>query len=149
MLRSYPKLSVARLRALASSDTGDQHKFSELYAYVGDPATVASKNQEASQTIGLWTFTTDGREPLMDVMLRYALTPLACNRSSLDNLDSIHMSRKIYLIPSSIAMVQIGLHPQIHIFVLFPLSPMSISVTTLRAVCLFSIFIIFVHSSCR
>jgi len=126
MLRSYPRLSAARLRALASSDTGDQPKFSELYAYVGDAATVASKNQEASQTIGLWTFTTDGREPLMDVMLRYALNFLACNRSLLDNLDSIHISRKICLIPSSTAMAQIGLHPQIHIFVLPLLPPISI-----------------------
>lgn len=149
MLRSYPKLSAARLRALASSDTGDQPKFSELYAYVGDAATIASKNQEANQTIGLWTFTTDGREPLMEVMLRYTLTFLACNRSSFDNPDSIHISRTTRLIPSNTAMAQIGLHHQIHIFVLLPLPPMSTSVTTIRIVCLFSISIIFVHSICR
>lgn len=70
MLRSYPQLSSARMHAVSSSESRGEPKFSELYAYVGDAAAVASKDKGASQTIGLWTFTTDGRESLMDVMLR-------------------------------------------------------------------------------
>lgn len=64
MLRSYPQSTNARLDAIQ----GEENKFSAVYAYANDGVT--SKDKGESQTIGLWTFTTDGREPLMDVMLR-------------------------------------------------------------------------------
>jgi hypothetical protein len=68
MLRSYPQFTNARLEGIHSSAGDEENKFSAVYAYATDGVT--SKGKGESQTIGLWTFTTDGREPLMDVMLR-------------------------------------------------------------------------------
>ncbi|KAF5351139.1 hypothetical protein D9756_008338 [Leucocoprinus leucothites] len=73
MLRSYPQFTTARLDAVAHntafSGKGEPDKFAEVYAFSNDGG-VTSKDKGEGQTIGLWTFTADGREPLMDVMLR-------------------------------------------------------------------------------
>ncbi|KXN82250.1 hypothetical protein AN958_02800 [Leucoagaricus sp. SymC.cos] len=72
MLRSYPHFTNARLDAITNSSNPPtaeiNNKFSVLYAYRNDDAS--SKDKGESQTIGLWTFAADGREPMMDVMLR-------------------------------------------------------------------------------
>ncbi|EKM76300.1 hypothetical protein AGABI1DRAFT_131392 [Agaricus bisporus var. burnettii JB137-S8] len=69
MLRSYPSYTAARLDAIQqklSSTLPD--KFSDIYAYTEAPTT---NEKGESQTIGLWTFSTDGSESLQHKNIPY------------------------------------------------------------------------------
>lgn len=80
MLRSYPNFTTSRLDAIQPVPD----KFSNVYAYT-DTRSSAEKGE--SQTIGLWTFSTDGRESLHDVVLRYVY--VSFHRSPLTRLYQI------------------------------------------------------------
>ncbi|KAK7047787.1 hypothetical protein VNI00_006115 [Paramarasmius palmivorus] len=67
MLRSYPEFTKRRLAHLPQ----DHDKFSEEYAFNREQVTPEEKGRSGMQIIGLWMFTTDAREPMIDVMLRY------------------------------------------------------------------------------
>jgi hypothetical protein len=74
MLRSFPDFTSQRLAAArnAASTSGQVlHKFSDTYA-IPSPETLQEERKGRSQTVGLWMFATDAREPLIDVMLRYS-----------------------------------------------------------------------------
>jgi hypothetical protein len=66
MLRSYPEFTKRRLAHLPQ----DHDKFSEEYAFNREQVTPEEKGRSGTQIIGLWMFTTDAREPMIDVMLR-------------------------------------------------------------------------------
>jgi hypothetical protein len=70
MMRYYPDFTARRLAAARSSSqiSGEiPHKFSDVYAI----PTLPEKDKGRSQTVGLWMFATDAREPMVDVMLRF------------------------------------------------------------------------------
>ena len=68
IIRSYPEFTARRLAAARASATPDmvKNKFSAIYT-VPD---VDKSEKGDSETIGLWMFTTDSREPLFDVFSR-------------------------------------------------------------------------------
>jgi hypothetical protein len=71
MMRYYPDFTARRLAAARSTsqNRGDMlNKFSDVY-FIPAPETLLDKGP--SQTVGLWMFATDAREPMIDVMLRY------------------------------------------------------------------------------
>ncbi|GLB39196.1 putative dcp1-like decapping family protein [Lyophyllum shimeji] len=70
IIRSYPEFTDRRLAlARASHPNGTPHKFSDVYAVPNvDKLTAAEKGE--SNTIGLWMFATDSREPLIDIFTR-------------------------------------------------------------------------------
>jgi hypothetical protein len=72
MMRYYPDFTARRLAAARSSSekaSKTPHKFSDVYA-IPAPETLLEKDKGCSQTVGLWMFATDAREPMIDVMLR-------------------------------------------------------------------------------
>ncbi|KAI3605865.1 hypothetical protein WG66_012400 [Moniliophthora roreri] len=66
MLRSYPEFTKRRLAHLPQG----YDKFSPEYAFNRDQVTAEEKRRFGTQVIGLWMFTTDAREPMIDVMIR-------------------------------------------------------------------------------
>ncbi|PFH49375.1 hypothetical protein AMATHDRAFT_63340 [Amanita thiersii Skay4041] len=69
MLRSYPDFTAKRLAAIYSSHDSPPDKLSTEYVIPDlDKLTQADKGK--SQVVGLWMFTTDSREPMIDVMIR-------------------------------------------------------------------------------
>jgi hypothetical protein len=67
MMRSYPEFTSRRLASIHSTEK--PHKFADIYA-VSTPERLKAKDKGCSQTVGLWMFATDAREPMIDVMLR-------------------------------------------------------------------------------
>jgi hypothetical protein len=72
MLRSYPDFTSRRLAQALGSYEGIPHKFSDVYA-VPHPEKLLDGDKGRSQTVGLWMFATDAREPMIDVMMRWVL----------------------------------------------------------------------------
>lgn len=69
IIRSYPEFTARRLARVRASSHESPHKFSDVYALPNvEKLTAAEKGD--SETIGLWMFTTDLREPLIDVFSR-------------------------------------------------------------------------------
>jgi hypothetical protein len=69
MLRSYPEFTTRRLSLARSTSEEIPHKFADCYA-VPNPEKLLIKDKGRSQTVGLWMFATDAREPMIDVMMR-------------------------------------------------------------------------------
>ncbi|KAF8636045.1 hypothetical protein AX17_003840 [Amanita inopinata Kibby_2008] len=69
MLRSYPDFTADRLKAIQSSHETPPDKFSDVYA-VPNLDKLGYNDKGRSQTVGLWMFATDAREPMIDVMMR-------------------------------------------------------------------------------
>ncbi|KAF8881779.1 hypothetical protein BD779DRAFT_1675290 [Infundibulicybe gibba] len=67
MLRSYPDFTNRRLAAAKASSTDSISKFSSVF---GIPNLDKLRDKGESQTVGLWMFATDAREPMIDVMIR-------------------------------------------------------------------------------
>jgi len=65
IIRSYPEFTARRLAAARASATLDvvKHKFPAIYT-VPDVDRLIGAEKGDSETIGLWMFTTDSREPL-------------------------------------------------------------------------------------
>ncbi len=70
MIRSYPDFTTERLNAVDSSHDALPDKFSDVYI-VPNLDKLGYNDKGRSQTVGLWMFATDAREPMIDVMLRY------------------------------------------------------------------------------
>lgn len=112
MLRSYPSYTAARLDAIQqklSSTLPD--KFSDIYAYTEAPTT---NEKGESQTIGLWTFSTDGSESLQHVLPRHALSSIFLLKGTYDSTDCTPISRKTFPIQNTSATVQTGHRLPIH-----------------------------------
>jgi hypothetical protein len=71
MMRYYPEFTANRLAAAKRSSGDIPHKFSNIYA-IPNLEKLRDGDKGFSQTVGLWMFATDAREPMIDVMLRYA-----------------------------------------------------------------------------
>jgi hypothetical protein len=71
MIRSYPDFTSERLNTILSSHDTLPEKFADAYA-VPNLDKLGHNDKGRSQTVGLWMFATDAREPMIDVMLRYA-----------------------------------------------------------------------------
>lgn len=74
MLRAYPdytsrRLAAARHSASAASTPAEPDKFDPAWA-VSAPEKLLDTEKGRSQTVGLWMFATDAREPMIDVMMR-------------------------------------------------------------------------------
>ncbi|RDB27625.1 hypothetical protein Hypma_003804 [Hypsizygus marmoreus] len=70
IIRSYPEFTDRRLALARTSPSNEiPHKFSDVYAIPNVEKLTAAQKGEA-QTIGLWMFATDAREPLIDVFTR-------------------------------------------------------------------------------
>lgn len=92
IIRSYPEYTDRRLALARSSPSHEiPHKFSDVYAIPNVDKLTAEEKGE-SNTIGLWMFTTDSREPLIDIFTRYAdHLPLECLVIYLSNFHrSLH-----------------------------------------------------------
>jgi Dcp1-like decapping family len=76
MMRSYPTFTSRRL-ALAHASLppqraeGPASKFAREFA-ISDPEKLLDGDKGASQTVSLWCFATDARDPMQDVMIRSA-----------------------------------------------------------------------------
>jgi hypothetical protein len=74
MMRSYPKFTSRRL-ALANASLlphkaeGPGSKFAPEFA-ITDPEKLLDGEKGLSQTVSLWCFATDARDPMQDVMIR-------------------------------------------------------------------------------
>ncbi|KAJ6578616.1 hypothetical protein B0H10DRAFT_2101375 [Mycena sp. CBHHK59/15] len=69
MLRSYPDFTARRLSQALGSYEGVPHKFSDIFA-IPEPEKLLDGDKGRSQTVGLWMFATDAREPMIDVVMR-------------------------------------------------------------------------------
>ncbi|KAM6492332.1 hypothetical protein JOM56_012056 [Amanita muscaria] len=69
MIRSYPDFTAERIRAIQSLHDPLPEKFSGVYT-VPNLDKLGHNDKGQSQTVGLWMFATDAREPMIDVMLR-------------------------------------------------------------------------------
>ncbi|KAG6853005.1 hypothetical protein C0991_007488 [Blastosporella zonata] len=70
IIRSYPEYTDRRLAAVrASHDIAALDKFSDAYV-IPNVDTLSANQKGEAQTIGLWMFTTDSREPLIDIFTR-------------------------------------------------------------------------------
>ncbi|KAF8555821.1 hypothetical protein OG21DRAFT_1507325 [Imleria badia] len=71
MMRHYPDFTVRRLADVRSKLPldGPTTKFAPEYA-IPDPETLHDADKGRSQTVGLWCFATDAREPMTDVVMR-------------------------------------------------------------------------------
>ncbi|KAF8434868.1 hypothetical protein L210DRAFT_972064 [Boletus edulis BED1] len=74
MMRHYPdftarRLAEARSKLALSARDGPATKFAFEYA-IADPEKLNDADKGRSQTVGLWCFATDAREPMTDVVLR-------------------------------------------------------------------------------
>lgn len=70
MLRTWPEWSRKRVADIeATICSGDRDPFDMLYKWDGQ--NPPSEDKATSQTIGLWMFATDLREPMIDVMIRF------------------------------------------------------------------------------
>ena len=109
IIRSYPEFTARRLAAARASATPDmvKDKFSAIYT-VPD---VDKSEKGDSETIGLWMFTTDSREPLFDVFSRlvalFCSLPLAHPSSAY-----IPTSKRMPPIPRNSDMVPIDRGPR-------------------------------------
>jgi hypothetical protein len=74
MMRSYPTFTARRL-ALANASLSPQRaegsasKFAPEFA-IPDPEKLLDGDKGPSQTVSLWCFATDARDPMQDVMIR-------------------------------------------------------------------------------
>ena len=75
MIRSYPDFTAERLGAISPDTLPD--KFSDVYL-VPNLDKLGYNDKGRSQTVGLWMFATDAREPMIDVMLRYEPFQIDC-----------------------------------------------------------------------
>ncbi|KAJ7089317.1 hypothetical protein B0H15DRAFT_949291 [Mycena belliarum] len=69
MLRSYPDFTSRRLGAVYAAHDEAPEKFAEAYAVPGLDKLLDGDKGRAN-TVGLWMFPTDAREPMIDVMMR-------------------------------------------------------------------------------
>ncbi|KAF8621781.1 hypothetical protein AX15_007517 [Amanita polypyramis BW_CC] len=69
MIRSYPDFTTERLNAIHSPHDALPDKLSDVYI-VPNLDRLGYHDKGLSQTVGLWMFATDAREPMIDVMLR-------------------------------------------------------------------------------
>ncbi|KAG9311631.1 hypothetical protein JVU11DRAFT_7863 [Chiua virens] len=74
MMRTYPdftvhRLSEARSKLPLSAQEGPATKFSPEFS-LSDPENLHDADKGRSQTVGLWCFATDAREPMTDVVMR-------------------------------------------------------------------------------
>lgn len=75
MMRHYPdftahRLTEARSKLPLSMQDGPATKFAPEFA-IADPEKLLDADKGPSQTVGLWCFATDAREPMTDVVMRY------------------------------------------------------------------------------
>ena len=122
MLRSYPDFTARRLvtaRAASPDSCRIPHKFADVYA-IEAPEKLLEKEKGRSQTVGLWMFATDAREPMIDVMLRCATRIISRFRTFMRVIfsDSTHLSRKTCHTQKNFDMDLIDLHHLIRIFAL-------------------------------
>lgn len=82
MMRHYPdftahRLAEARAKLPLSIQDGPATKFAPEFV-IADPEKLHDADKGHSQTVGLWCFATDAREPMTDVVMRYVslATPL-------------------------------------------------------------------------
>jgi len=76
MIRSYPaftsrRLALARASLPPQRAEGPVSKFAREFA-IADPEKFLDGDKGASQTVSLWCFATDARDPMQDVMIRSA-----------------------------------------------------------------------------
>lgn len=69
MLRSYPDFTANRIRTVQRR-YGNPDPFSDAYSINPQITRQDKESHGLAKTIGLWTFATDAREPMIDVMLR-------------------------------------------------------------------------------
>lgn len=71
MMRHYPDFTARRLADARSKIPldGPATKFALEYA-IPDPEKLLDADKGRSQTVGLWCFATDAREPMTDVVMR-------------------------------------------------------------------------------
>ena len=74
MMRSYPnftshRLSIARASLPPQRAEGTLSKFAPEFA-ISDPEKLLDSEKGTSQTVSLWCFATDARDPMQDVMIR-------------------------------------------------------------------------------
>ena len=74
MMRHYPdftarRLAEARSMLPLSMQDGPPSKFAPQFA-IADPEKLHDADKGRSQTVGLWCFATDAREPMTDVVTR-------------------------------------------------------------------------------
>ncbi|KAE9409406.1 hypothetical protein BT96DRAFT_913526, partial [Gymnopus androsaceus JB14] len=68
MLRTWPDWSRKRVSVIEATVGGQRDPFDMKYKWDGQ--NPPSEDKATSQTIGLWMFATDSREPMIDVMRR-------------------------------------------------------------------------------
>jgi hypothetical protein len=74
MMRSYPaftsrRLALANMSLLPQRVEGPAPKFAPEFA-IPDPEKLLDGDKSPSQTVSLWCFATDARDPMQDVMIR-------------------------------------------------------------------------------
>ncbi|KIJ61463.1 hypothetical protein HYDPIDRAFT_115942 [Hydnomerulius pinastri MD-312] len=74
MMRHYPDFTARRLSEVRSKlplslQEGPATKFAQEFA-IADPEKLQDADKGRSQTVGLWCFATDAREPMTDVVMR-------------------------------------------------------------------------------
>ena len=80
MMRHYPDFTARRLaNARSMIQDGPATKFAPEYA-IPDPEKLLDADKGRSQTVGLWCFATDAREPMTDVVMRCVLLGISHTR---------------------------------------------------------------------
>ncbi|KAJ6501281.1 hypothetical protein DFH09DRAFT_1375837 [Mycena vulgaris] len=69
MLRSYPDFTSRRLSHILSAHDEPPEKFSDVYS-IPNLDKLLDGDKGRQNTVGLWMFPTDAREPMIDVMMR-------------------------------------------------------------------------------